>query len=57
MVFIGEFSNVQWKFYIYSDIKMDIGERKYYNTYIGHQINRMKSVARDKLFKMYELNN
>ena len=53
MVFIDELSNILWKFFIHSDLNIVIGQRQYYNAYIGHQINKIRSESRDRLTEMY----
>ena len=53
MVYIDELSNVLWKHNVYADINMKIGERKYYNAYFGHQVNKIPSEARERLIEMY----
>ena len=55
MVFIDVLTYVKWRFYEHSDLNLAIGERMYYFSYLGHQINKDKSIARDKLLQMYNL--
>ena len=49
MVLLEQLSMVQWAKYAHSDVNLEIGDGRYYNAYIGHQINKIKSKARDNL--------
>ena len=52
MVFLDELSIVLWKLYGHSGMNIVIGQKRYYNVYLGHQINKIRSEARDKLIEM-----
>ena len=52
MVLLEELSMVQWAKYTHSYVNLEIGDGRYHNAYIGHQINKIKSEARDKLIEM-----
>ena len=54
MVFIDELSTILYNLYFHSDINIVIGQRKYYNAYMGHQINKIRSESRDRLMEMYD---